>query len=80
MGITHGDVHRFSGDLYGTAVNHAFLLASRLDDYRVVMTADVYDRGAADDVGLFAPVEGPIEEWPDCSLRLYGMLRPEPLD
>jgi class 3 adenylate cyclase len=74
IGITYGDVYRFSSDMYGAAVNEAFLLASRLDDYAIAFVESVRERLTVDPAP-FACVTGPLTEWPDCALTIYACLR-----
>ncbi len=78
IGIANGDVHRFASDMYGTPVNHAFLMASRLDDYRIVMSPSVFDQLSSQREAFYA-VEEPVTEWPDCPITLYGQRRDNPL-
>jgi class 3 adenylate cyclase len=79
IGITFGDVYRFSGDMYGIPVNEAFLMASRLDDYRIVMSTDVFEQCNINGE-LFDRIALPLPEWPDCNLTMYGSCRTDSLD
>ena len=78
VGIAFGDIYRFSGDIYGSPVNDAFLMASRLDDYSIAMTEAVYNRLEIDRQ-MFRLLEEPTPEWPDCQLTIYAANRLEPL-
>lgn len=78
IGITNGDVYRFASDMYGVPVNHAFLMASRLDDYGIVMSVQVFDQLSAYQ-DAFTVIEEPVAEWPDCPLTLVGQRRVHPL-
>ena len=78
IGVASGDVYRFAGDMYGAPVNTAFLMASRLDDYQIAMTAEVYATLQLEK-SLFDLVSGPLQEWPDFDLAVFASLRPEPL-
>lgn len=78
IGVASGDVYRFAGDMYGPPVNTVFLMASRLDDYQIAMTAEVYEALHVDR-SLFRPVTAPVPEWPDFDLTVYASPRPKPL-
>lgn len=78
IGIACGEVYRFSSDMYGTPVNDAFSMASRLDDFEVALCSQVYEQLT---VGrqLFTFVTHPLPEWPDCTLGIYASRRPASL-
>ncbi len=79
IGISSGDVYRFAGDMYGEPVNEAFMIASRMDDYSIAMTQEVYEKANPDST-MFTMVIDPIREWPDCQVTLYANRRDDTLE